>query len=91
MKASIVLSIATFATLIGMMLTGRSAYNDQLMQHGGQVVSMSDYLVTGHFLSALFENWEGEFLQMSAYVVLISLSSGVRLSRTILANQHNRT
>jgi hypothetical protein len=29
-----------------------------------------DYLGTGHFRSAVFENWESEFLQLSAYVLL---------------------
>ena len=31
------------------------------------------YLASGSFLSALFENWESEFLQMSAYVVLTAM------------------
>lgn len=25
---------------------------------------------SGHFLEALFENWESEFLQMAAFVIL---------------------
>ena len=28
------------------------------------------YLSSGHFISAVFENWESEFLQMAAYVLL---------------------
>jgi hypothetical protein len=34
------------------------------------VLGFSDYLATGHFISAVFENWESEFLQMSVYVLL---------------------
>lgn len=30
-------------------------------------------MTSGDFLSALFENWESEFLQMSAYVVLTTM------------------
>ena len=30
-------------------------------------------MATGDFLSALFENWESEFLQMSAYVILTAI------------------
>jgi hypothetical protein len=30
---------------------------------------MFSYLASGNFLSALFENWESEFLQMAAYVI----------------------
>lgn len=31
---------------------------------------MSGYLVSGHFWQATGENWESEFLQMGAYVIL---------------------
>lgn len=31
---------------------------------------MSQYAVSGHFISATFENWESEFLQMALYVIL---------------------
>ncbi|WP_312366953.1 DUF6766 family protein [Ensifer sp.] len=67
---TIVLIIATLATLLGMVFTGQSTYNDELVGQGKVAVSLFEYLGTGHFLSALFENWESEFLQMSAYVVL---------------------
>lgn len=36
-------------------------------QHG---VTLATYLTTGHFVEATFENWESEFLQMAAYIVL---------------------
>lgn len=31
---------------------------------------MQTYLTSGHFGEAVFENWESEFLQMAAYVLL---------------------
>ena len=31
---------------------------------------MSQYLFSGHFLQATFENWESEFLQMALFVIL---------------------
>jgi hypothetical protein len=34
------------------------------------VVSYAEYLTTGAFVEATFENWESEFLQMGSYVVL---------------------
>ena len=67
---TIVLVLATVATIIGMVIAGHSVYSDQLSQHGQVPISFLAYLTSGHFLSALFENWESEFLQMSAYVVL---------------------
>jgi hypothetical protein len=33
-------------------------------------MGLAAYGKSGHFLSSLFENWESEFLQMSAYVML---------------------
>lgn len=53
-----------------MIFTGLSVHNAELTDHGAHAMSVAQYLQTGHFLSALFENWESEFLQMSAYVVL---------------------
>lgn len=67
---TIVLIVATVTTLAGMMATGFSVYNDELTRHHQPGVSLATYLASGHFLSALFENWESEFLQMSAYVAL---------------------
>lgn len=67
---TIFLMVATAATVLGMMMTGISVYNDELAQHHRPGVSLAAYLTSGHFLSALFENWESEFLQMSAYVAL---------------------
>jgi hypothetical protein len=67
---TIILLMATLASIVGMLLTGLSVYNEELLQHGAQTISLGRYVASGHFLSALFENWESEFLQMCAYVVL---------------------
>jgi hypothetical protein len=57
-------------TMIGQALTGRLEYNDERATHGVLPVSLWQYLGSGHFEEALFENWESEFLQMAAFVVL---------------------
>jgi membrane protein implicated in regulation of membrane protease activity len=67
---TIVLVVATMTTLAAMMATGLSVYNYELARHHQPGASLAAYLASGHFLSALFENWESEFLQMSAYVAL---------------------
>jgi hypothetical protein len=68
------LSIALFglfiASLLGQVLTGRVEYNDDRQQHGRPGVGYAEYLTSGHFEEAVFENWESEFLQMGAYVLL---------------------
>jgi hypothetical protein len=63
--------MALFAiSLIGQIFTGWHFQNEQLEEHHEPAVSLLAYVASGEFLSALFENWESEFLQMSAYVVL---------------------
>ena len=56
-----------------MIWSGHAAHNEDLQQHGSAAIGVLDYLVSGEFLSALFENWESEFLQMSAYVMLTAI------------------
>lgn len=51
-------------------LAGHGAYNAEQVLHGNPVVSFGEYLKLPHFWSALFENWESEFLQMGLLVVL---------------------
>ncbi|WLR95418.1 hypothetical protein Q9316_24855 (plasmid) [Shinella zoogloeoides] len=67
---TIVLVAATIGTLVGMTVSGLSVYNEELAEHRLPATTFASYVASGHFLSALFENWEREFLQMSAYVVL---------------------
>ena len=56
--------------LVGQSLTGWRTYNSDQREHGEPTVDYGSYLTTGHFVEATFENWESEFLQMGAYVVL---------------------
>ena len=60
-------------TALGMIWSGHSAYNEELREHGSEALGIMRYLRSGDFLSALFENWESEFLQMSAYVILTAM------------------
>ncbi|HYC96837.1 DUF6766 family protein [Brevundimonas sp.] len=63
--------MALFAvSLIGQAAAGFAHENDELREHGAQTVGLAAYLGSGAFLSALFENWESEFLQMWAFVML---------------------
>ena len=49
---------------------GVAQYNEEQAEHGQAPVGLGQYLRTGHFLEATAENWESEFLQMAAYVLL---------------------
>lgn len=70
---TLALSGMFLASLVGMALTGHRARNQELAEHGQAAIGMAYYLSGGVFLSALFENWESEFLQMAVYVVLTAM------------------
>ena len=55
--------------LIAQSITGFAVYNDDQREHGEETISYPEYLRTGHFIEATFENWESEYLQMAAYVL----------------------
>ena len=65
-------SLGLFAVFFaGMVVSGTLVYQEEQHTHGvPQAVSILDYLRTGAFIEAMFENWESEFLQMGMYVVL---------------------
>lgn len=58
------------AALVGMSIAGWASYSDQLTEHDRLSVSYVDYLWSGEYIEAVFENWESEFLQMWALVIL---------------------
>lgn len=67
---SIVVLACMVCALVGQILTGHIVYNEELEEAGAKVLSLGEYLRSGHFVSATFENWESEFLQMGMYVLL---------------------
>ncbi len=68
------LSLTVFAlfaiTVVGQALTGLHEHNADQQAHGGPPLDLPAYLASGHFIEAIAENWESEFLQMAAYVLL---------------------
>ena len=67
---SITLFLLFLVSLIGQSLTGQQEYNQDQQEHGRPTAGYVEYLGTGHFIEAVFENWESEFLQMGAFVIL---------------------
>jgi hypothetical protein len=55
---------------LGQSVMGYWHYNTERQAHGHSSISYLAYLRTGHFVEALAENWESEFLQMAAYILL---------------------
>jgi len=68
------LSITLFGlfliSLVGQSLTGWLEANERRAQHHQQRIELRDYLRSGDFVETTMENWESEFLQMFAYVLL---------------------
>ena len=63
--------MGTFLAIwVGQMWTGHLDFNQELAKNGRAVLSFWQYLASGHMWEATFENWESEFLQMAAFVVL---------------------
>lgn len=57
-------------TIACQVIFGMHEHNKQVAEEGGNAVSLTGYLQSGHFLQSTFENWESEFLQMVLFVVL---------------------
>lgn len=55
---------------MGHIWSGWLANNEDLRHDGAPVLALGAYLASGAYASSLFENWESEFLQMGAYVML---------------------
>lgn len=67
---SLVLGALFLASLVGQYAAGLSVLNEERLARGEALVPWTRYVLEPHFLSATFENWESEFLQMGIYVLL---------------------
>ena len=55
---------------LGQTVSGFRVFNEDQEAHHQPPVGFTTYLTSAHFGEATFENWESEFLQMGAYVLL---------------------
>ncbi|MEV5406982.1 DUF6766 family protein, partial [Streptomyces albidoflavus] len=60
-------------SFIGQIAAGYFAHAENLRAHDLPPISLITYFTTGQFVSATFENWESEFLQMALYVILTAV------------------
>ncbi|MEE6128740.1 DUF6766 family protein [Chryseobacterium arthrosphaerae] len=67
---SLVLITLMLFSLAGQFFTGWTTENKELLENGQPALKINEYLHSGHFIQATFENWESEFLQMMLYVLL---------------------
>lgn len=59
-----------FIFVIGTSLVGRLQHNQDLADHGKPPLTYWQYVTSGNFLETIMENWESEFLQLFAFVLL---------------------
>jgi len=67
---TIVFMCLFIVTLVAQAITGWKQHNSELTEEHAQEIPLAEYLQSGHFISATFENFESEFLQMALYVLL---------------------
>jgi hypothetical protein len=67
---SLVFLLLFLIALAGQAFTGLKQYNQKKQNSGQNQVTLNQYVRTGHFIEATFENWESEFLQMAFFVFL---------------------
>jgi len=67
---SIVILLLMTISLAGQFCTGWQEKNHEREDNGKPALTANEYVGTGHFIQATFENWESEFLQMAIYVLL---------------------
>ena len=62
---TIALSTLFVLAIVAMGWTGWKAHDSVLVEHGVKPIGLAGYLRSGAWASAVFENWESEFLQMA--------------------------
>ncbi|WP_342087995.1 DUF6766 family protein [Dyadobacter sp. OTU695] len=67
---SIVFISLFLMALVAQVFFGWKQHNQELEELGSSTLGLGQYLTSGHFFSATFENFQSEFLQMALYVIL---------------------
>ena len=62
---SLVFLLLFVIALTGQLFSGHEDNNKERKEQGQRPLSVSEYIYSGHFIQATFENWESEFLQMA--------------------------
>ncbi|GFE76637.1 DUF6766 family protein [Novosphingobium sp. TCA1] len=70
---TLVLLLLFACSILGQWFTGWRVATEEAVRHGQSPDSLWAYARGPQFLSSVFENWESEFLQMSAYVILTAI------------------
>ena len=66
----IVMTAIWLASWFGQSVTGRSAYNAELLEHRQSPLSWVEYLGTADFWESTLQNWQSEFLAVGSMAIL---------------------
>jgi Domain of unknown function (DUF6766) len=67
---SIVFLVLFLAALSGQAVAGHADFNEEQVRHGDPEMSLSRYLVSSDFGTAVMENWQSEYLQFTLLILL---------------------
>ena len=67
---TIVLLLLFAGSFAGQAYAGWAVENEDLRRHAATAMPFGAYIVSASFVSAVFENWESEFLSTAVLVVL---------------------
>jgi hypothetical protein len=91
------LSLVVFVLFLlfwfGQSVAGYQHYNEEQKQHYSEQISYPAYIISGDFIESTFENWESEYLQMAAYVLLTAFlfQKGSAESKKLQGEEADRT
>ena len=66
----LVMGTIWLSSWFGQSVTGRSAYNAELLEHTQEPVSYVSYLGTAEFWETTLQNWQSEFLAVGSMAIL---------------------
>jgi hypothetical protein len=67
---SLALACLFVVSLVLQAWTGWYEERDEQLEHGASPPAFTEWITSGPFVEATFENWESEFLQMAVFLVL---------------------
>jgi hypothetical protein len=67
---SIVFLVLFLAALSGQALAGHADFNEEQVRHGDPEITLSRYVVSSDFGTAVMENWQSEYLQFTLFILL---------------------
>lgn len=87
---SIVLIALMLIFWVGQFFTGWKTENKELAEEGQALLNFGQYIQSGHFIQATFENWESEFFADDALYFTDSLTQAKRFQRIQISNRKRR-